>query len=71
MAIVEDKDVRCGKPVIEGTRVAVEDIVETFFEVSRGVEEIASDFNVEEEEVEEALRYHHRHHEQSASTVSA
>lgn len=59
MTIVEDKDIRFGKPVIDGTRVAVEDVVESFYDAGRSTADIAEDFNVSEEEVEEALRYHH------------
>jgi uncharacterized protein (DUF433 family) len=43
--------------VVQGTRVAVEDIVETFYELDRSVEEVASDFDISVEQVEEALRY--------------
>ena len=57
MAIVKKEDVRSGKPVIKGTRVAVEDIYETFYELGRSVEEVSKDFNITEKEVEEALRY--------------
>lgn len=60
MTIVEDKRIRFGKPVIEGTRVAVNDIVDAFYEAGRGTGQIASDFNISEEEAEAALRYHHR-----------
>ncbi len=59
MTIVEDKDIRFGKPVIAGTRVAVKDIVEAFYGAGRSTADIAEDFDISEEEVEEALRYHH------------
>lgn len=57
MAVVKKEKVRSGKPVIKGTRVTVEDISETFYELGRSVEEVSEDFNIAEEEVEEALRY--------------
>lgn len=58
MTIVKDKDKRFGKPIIQGTRVTVKDIVETFYDAGRSVKEISEDFDIEEEEVEEALRYY-------------
>lgn len=57
MAVVRNKDVRSGKPVVKGTRVTVKDISETFYDLGRSVEEVSDDFNITEEEVEEALRY--------------
>lgn len=57
MAIVSSDSIRSGKPVIQGTRVAVEDIVETFYKLDRSVEEVAEDFDLDVEQVEEALRY--------------
>jgi uncharacterized protein (DUF433 family) len=57
MAIIQSDKIRSGKPVVQGTRVAVEDIVETFYELDRSVEEVASDFDISVEQVEEALRY--------------
>lgn len=59
MTIVQSDDIRHGKPVIEGRRVAVKDIVERFFELDRSIETIASDLRIDKEQVEEALRYHH------------
>lgn len=58
MPIVRNDEVRSGKPVVKGTRVAVQDIVDTFYQVGRSVDEIAEDFGISEHEVEEALRYH-------------
>ena len=57
MAIVRKKEIRSGKPIIKGTRVAVEDISETFYKLGRSVKEVSNDFNITKEEVEEALRY--------------
>ena len=58
MTIVQSEKIRSGKPVIQGTRVTVGDIVDTFYGLDRSVEDTASDFGVEEEAVERALRYH-------------
>jgi len=57
MTISKTQDVRSGKPVIKGTRVTVEDISETFYNLGRSVSEVSEDFGIKEEEVEEALRY--------------
>ena len=57
MAITKDKEIRSGKPVVKDTRVTVQDIIETFHDLGRSVSEVAEDFNITEEEVEEALRY--------------
>lgn len=54
---MKSESIRSGKPVIQGTRVAVEDIVETFYQLDRSVEQVAQDYNVTVEQVEEALRY--------------
>lgn len=58
MTIVKDQDIRFGKPTVQGTRIAVKDVVETFYDAGRSVKEIAEDYQIEEKEVEEALRYH-------------
>ena len=69
MTIVKDEDIRFGKPVVKGTRVTVEDIAGSFYEAGRSVEEVAEDYGIEEEEVEESLRYHNR--ELSSEEVKA
>lgn len=58
MAIVKDDSIRSGKPVVQGSRVAVKDIVESFYDAGRSIEQIAYDFDLSTEEVEDALRYH-------------
>lgn len=59
MTVVRREDVRGGDPVISGTRVSVNDIVERFYDLGRGISVIAEDLEVSEEDVEEALRYYH------------
>lgn len=56
MAIVENEDIRDGKPVIAGSRVTVEDVVKTFYGLERSVGQVADDYGISEEEVEGALR---------------
>lgn len=58
--IVRKKSVRSGKPVIEGTRITVGDIVKRFYGLDRSLEDIASDLDIKEENVEEALRFYNR-----------
>jgi len=67
--IVEDKDVRFGKPCIAGTRITVQDIVESFYQAERSVEQIAEDFGIAEQDVEDALRYNRN--TQQRETVTA
>ncbi len=62
MTIIQSDDIRNGKPVIEGSRVTVEDVVRRFFELGRSIATIAADLGLDEDEVEEALRYHHSRH---------
>lgn len=57
MAIVKSEGIRDGKPVIQGSRVAVGDIEEAFHSMDRSVEQIAEDFGIGTSQVEEALRY--------------
>ena len=57
MAIIQSESIKFGKPVIQGTRVAVEDVTEAFYEMDRSIETIAEDFGLEKSQVEEALRY--------------
>ena len=59
MAITKEDEIRSGKAVVKDTRVTVEDIVETFHNLGRSVSEVSEDFDISEEEVEEALRYSH------------
>ena len=59
MTIVRDKDIRSGKPIVKGTRVAVGDIVARFYKLGRSTEEVATDLDVEGSDVEDALRYYH------------
>jgi uncharacterized protein (DUF433 family) len=60
LAITRNDEVRDGKPVVEGTRITVGDIIERFYSLGRSTDQITSDLGVENSEVEEALRYYHR-----------
>ncbi|MDY6774096.1 MAG: DUF433 domain-containing protein [Candidatus Nanohaloarchaea archaeon] len=71
MTIIQNENIRVGKPVIEGSRVAVEDVVESFYERGRSREEVAEAYNISEEEVEEALRYHHQTRQEETEVVTA
>lgn len=62
MTIIRNENIRVGKPVIEGSRVAVEDVVESFYYQRKSREDVAEAYGISEEEVEEGLRYHHRRH---------
>lgn len=44
--IVRSDGVRSGKPVIEGSRVTVGDVVERFYGLGRSLEDISSDIGV-------------------------
>jgi uncharacterized protein (DUF433 family) len=59
MTIIRNEEIRSGKPTIRGTRVTVGDIVDRFYRLGRSGKEIAEDLNVEESDVEDALRYYH------------
>ena len=67
MTIIKSDDIRYGKPVIEGSRVAVEDVVETFYSAGRSVEQISKDYGLTEEQVEEALRFDREQGEQEVT----
>lgn len=59
MVVVENSDIRGGKPVIKDTRVAVKDITDRFYGLGRSSSDIASDLGIDRSDVEEALRYYH------------
>ncbi|MDY6769838.1 MAG: DUF433 domain-containing protein [Candidatus Nanohaloarchaea archaeon] len=71
MTIIQNEDIRVGKPVIQGSRVAVEDVVEAFYERGKSQEEVAEAYNISEEAVEEALRYHHQTQHGETEAVTA
>lgn len=71
MTIIQSEEIRVGKPVIVGSRVAVEDVVESFYGQGKSREEVAAAYNISGEEVEEALRYHHQTHHAEGEAVTA
>ena len=54
--VVVDEDVRHGKPVIDGTRVTVEEIL-GMLESGMGFDEIEEEYGLEKEAVQAAVRY--------------
>ncbi|MFB6158274.1 MAG: DUF433 domain-containing protein [Candidatus Nanohalobium sp.] len=54
--VVVDDDVRHGKPVIEGTRVTVEEVL-GMLEAGMDFDDIESEYGVEREGVQAAVRY--------------
>ena len=72
MTIIRNKQIRSGKPTIKGTRVTVGDIVDRFYRLGRSSKKIAEDLNIEESDVEDALRYYHDEVlDQNASGIEA
>jgi uncharacterized protein (DUF433 family) len=54
--VVIDEDVRHGKPVIEGTRVTVEEVL-GMLESGMGFDDIEEEYGLEREDVQAAVRY--------------
>ncbi len=54
--IVRDPKVMAGKPIIKGTRITVEAILDALAS-GMSIEEIAEDFMITTEEVEAAIEY--------------
>lgn len=57
VSIVSDEEVMGGKHRIEGTRVRVVDVVESYQELDWDIEEIASEYNLTPQQVLEALKF--------------
>ena len=55
--IISTEDTLGGKHRIEGTRIRVIDVVESYQELGWDVEEIASEFKVSPQQVLEALKF--------------
>lgn len=70
MTIIQDPDIRHGKPTVKGTRITVEDIVDRFHDLGRDPTQIAEDLGIDENDVHDALRYHEQHSELTEETVS-
>ena len=54
--VVVDEDVRHGKPIIEGTRVTVEEVL-GMLEAGMSFDDIEDEYGVEKEGVQAAVRY--------------
>ncbi len=54
--IIQDPDIRFGKPVIKGTRISVYDILEA---LKRGqtIDEIAEEFKISKEDMIKAIEF--------------
>jgi uncharacterized protein (DUF433 family) len=63
MTIVKDPGIKGGKPTVKGTRVTAEAVLESFYKLDRSVEQVAEDYGIEKEEVEEVLRKQYRDQE--------
>lgn len=57
MTIVENDEVRNGKPHIEGTQITVDDVYKFLNEQNLSTEEITSRWDITEEQLEEAIDY--------------
>lgn len=62
--IVRTEGVVGGKPRIEGTRIQVKDVVESYREWGWSVERIASEYHLTVQQVLEALKYYYDHLEE-------
>lgn len=60
MVIVRSKDIKGGKPVVKGSRVTVEAVVERFYGADMSISEISDYLNISKDSVEEALRFHNK-----------
>jgi len=69
MTVIRNDEIRFGKPTLKGTRITVEDVAETFYDVGHSVSQIAEDYGISESEVEEALRHHNNNLSQQDVTV--
>ena len=58
-SIVSDEDVLGGKHRIEGTRVRVIDVVESYQELGWDVEEISDEYSITPQEVLTALKFYY------------
>lgn len=56
-SIVSDDNVMGGKHHIEGTRIRVVDVVESYQELEWDIEEIASEYDLTPQQVLEALKF--------------
>lgn len=68
--IVSVPNMRFGKPTIEGTRIAVEDVALWYIEHSLPLEEICRDFQLSPAEVYAALAYYYDHQQEIDERVA-
>ena len=55
-AITINKDIANGKPIIKGTRVRVEDVLDLLSQ-NKTIKEICKEYEVSEEQIQQAIRY--------------
>ena len=54
--IIIDEEVRHGKPIVEGTRITVDDVL-GWLESGLGYEEIEQEYGITKEDIIEVIRY--------------
>ena len=59
-----DPEIRFGKPCIQGTRIAVIDIVNCYLKMEESLEKIAKDYDLSLASVHAAMTYYYDHREE-------
>jgi len=69
--IVSNPNVRSGKPIIDGTTLRVQDVVEAHFGKHYQVEEIAQQYRLTLAQVHAALTYYYQHQDEIDGQIGA